>query len=246
MLSIKTVRASTTRASSSSSSSTSKRTSTSNRTYANPPLPFRFRSLEDKGKGKGKGKGKSSKKIVKDTSPEKSYDDSEVESDNPEDNLPPPTFGQDLASQRPVITTEADKAANACQKRIGELNDDLKSLNFTVAEEQKMLNEIASLSGQLQGHLRQQKVEEQLRKQREAKEKEDQANKVLHLTQESNQAYVDQELSYWEQEENVRKALIQDVIDEAKEEGNPLPKSVVKLIDYFKGKPNYFIYSFYY
>lgn len=37
-----------------------------------------------------------------------------------------------------------------------------------------------------------------------------------------------------EQEDNVRKALVQDVINEAQEKGNPLSPAILKFMQHFK------------
>ena len=134
-----------------------------------------------------------------------------------------------------AIETEADKAARACSERMNVLFDDLKSLKFTVEEEQDKMNEIGLLTKKLQVHQQQRKIEQQERKEKLEKEKEEKAREFIRLTQESNNQYLDHEYNEWEKDKITRKALIQDVVEEAMEEGNPIPKSVMKLIDHFKG-----------
>lgn len=68
------------------------------------------------------------------------------------------------------------------------------------------------------------------------RKQEQESYEFFRLTQQSNNEYLDHEYKEWEKEEVARKSLIQDVIDEAVEDGNPLSKPVMKLIDYFKGK----------
>lgn len=85
-------------------------------------------------------------------------------------------------------------------------------------------------------HVKQKKIEAEIRKKELQKKREEENGTLFRLTQLSNNSYLDQELQEWEKEEAARKSLVQDVIDEAAEDGNPLPKSVLKLIDYFKGK----------
>ena len=84
--------------------------------------------------------------------------------------------------------------------------------------------------------MKQKKIEDEIRKKELAKNKERERTEFFLFTKDSNQQYLDQELKDWEREESTRKSLIQDVINEAAEDGNPLSKPVMKLIDYFKGK----------
>ena len=141
-----------------------------------------------------------------------------------------------LEDSQGAIITEADKAMVACETRIAILYEELKSGKNTLQEEQDKMNEISQQSTNLEIHRKVSQLQAENTKRRQLEEKEKQARDVLVLTQKSNTEYMEQELDDWEKDEQKRKAMIQDVVDEAREEGNPLPKSIIKLIDHFKSK----------
>ena len=150
-----------------------------------------------------------------------------------DNDLSPP---EAMGSQEAAVITAADRGAQACEKRIAALHEDLKSLLFSPEDEVDKMEEIAYQTAQLQIHRKQMKLEEEQRKKEELRKKEEQSQEIFRLTQQSNNEYLEQEYNDWEREEAIRKALIQDVIDKASEDGTPLSKPVLKLIDYFKGK----------
>ena len=135
-----------------------------------------------------------------------------------------------------VLLTQTDHDVRNCQTRIAVLSEDLRSKKYNAQEEQDKMDEIASETAQLKLHLQKQKIEAEKRREEERRFREDRSQQLFRLTQQNNKDYLDQEYNDWEREETVRRKLIQDVIDQSADEGNPISKPVLKLIDYFKGK----------
>lgn len=102
--------------------------------------------------------------------------------------------------------------------------------------EQEKFEQISSLTSQLEIHLRVQDLEKKKKKdlaeeQRRLKEEE--------LKKKNDKAIRDEQVLYeheLETDETVRRAMVQDVIDEAKDNGIPLPPAVIKLINHHKSK----------
>ena len=158
------------------------------------------------------------------------------------DNSVPENFDEDLASQIQPLNSDAVTAARKCEKLISDLYEKLENIEYTHEQEQEIIDEISTQTSQLEIHQKTADLEKKIRNNEEIKKKKEKAEDLFRLTQQSNQEYVDQELQDWEREESIRKGLIQNVIEEANEEGKPLSKSILKLVDYFKGKTLFTIF----
>ena len=98
-----------------------------------------------------------------------------------------------------------------------------------------MLDEIATQASQLKAQKSMKETELKKKERDVKKSKKEKSNQKILLSQKINQdndLIIDNE---FDNAEAVGKALVQDVIDEARENGNPLPPSVLRLLNFFKG-----------
>ena len=98
------------------------------------------------------------------------------------------------------------------------------------------MEEIATLSSQLSLHLRVKKLEDERKKKQEKKAHDEKLAADVRIAQEGNLEDQLKEDAVIDREEAVMKALVQEVISEHEETGNPLPKSVLRLLHYFKSR----------
>lgn len=94
------------------------------------------------------------------------------------------------------------------------------------------MDEISSQASQLKAYesvrdIEKNRMEENMKKTKNVDSQVAEANQLLELQLEDERAF--------EVQEELRKSLMQEVVAEAEESGNPLPKSVLKLMNHYKG-----------
>ena len=98
------------------------------------------------------------------------------------------------------------------------------------------MDEIALQTTQLQAHEAVKKIEEEndnKRKEEEEVGKKKQSDQALQQANLDNELIMDEQMN---QNDAAINALVKDVIDESELNNNPLPKSVLRLLHYFRSK----------
>ena len=106
------------------------------------------------------------------------------------------------------------------------------------------MEEITSLSSELKVYESVQKIEQQKEQMQAEKKRETEREKQLQFWKQSHQHQQLQDEQDIEAEDNVRKQLIMDVINEAEENGTPFSPATLRLINHFKSKKLKFVFFF--